>query len=90
MQHILLNPPENNSMVSFFIFMNNAIRKTNQLLRDQQKYEFSLFGIRPDKHIYQYLRLKFSDCPRFKQQIKKIHIFATTFLMRSGQQSIWD
>ena len=25
--------------------MNNAIRKNNQILRDQQKYEFSLFAV---------------------------------------------
>ena len=40
MQHILLKLPENNSMVQFFIFMNNVIRKNNQLLRHQQKYDF--------------------------------------------------
>ena len=43
MQQILLKPPENTSMVEFFIFINNAIRKKNQILRDQHKYEFSLF-----------------------------------------------
>ena len=44
MQQILLKLPENNSMVPFFIFMNNVIRKNNQLLRDQQKYDFFSFA----------------------------------------------
>ena len=41
----LLSAVSPSSMVKFFISMNNAIKKNYQLLRDQQKFEFSLFAV---------------------------------------------